>query len=129
MTLPQAVHILDISARLNELRTLKDGWLEGKGSAPAGEGLDWLTGAFQEHFPQNSVRPYLYPTAEGGVQAEWSLEPWEASLEIDLTSHRGQWHLLNLRTDQEQHREINLNCDEDWSWLIAQIEHAGAPHD
>ena len=61
---------LDISARLDDLRLMKNGWLEGNGLAPPHEGLDWLSRAFDDHYPKNLPLPYLYPTEEGGVQAD-----------------------------------------------------------
>lgn len=115
----------DVAARLNELRTLKDGWLDGKGKAPASRGLDWLAAALQKQFPGDLTRPYLYPTTEGGIQAEWSLPPHELTLEINLASHAGYWHLLDVRSGNDQERQVNLDCDADWQWLAAQIRNLG----
>ena len=75
---------MDVAARLDELRTLKNGWFEGKGLAPKSELMDWLADQFESNFPDQLTSPFLYPTAEGGVQAEWSLGTWETTLEIDL---------------------------------------------
>jgi len=113
---------LDIPARLDELRSLKDGWLEGEGQAPSHEGLDWLSQVFGQHYPDDLLLPFLYPTAEGGIQAEWSLEPNEVTLKIDLGAHAGQWHALNMETDVEASRELNLNDAGDWQWLVKQIQ-------
>ncbi len=101
-------HPLDIRNRLDEFRNLKDGWLEGKGIAPSQEGLDWLTQAFEKHYPSEMPLPYLYPTAEGNVLAEWSIEQNEISLEIDLGKHVGEWHCLNMDTDKEDKGIFNL---------------------
>ena len=56
---------LDISAQLDDLRLMKNGWLEGEGLAPPPEGLDWLSQAFDDHYSENLPPPYLYPTEEG----------------------------------------------------------------
>lgn len=85
---------LDIGARLDDLRVLKDGWLDGAGIALPSAGLDWLTGAFEELYPDDVPLPYLYPTESGGVRAEWSLEGFEVSLEIDLSGKVGEWDSL-----------------------------------
>ena len=114
---------LDISARLDELRLMKNGWLEGKGLAPPHEGLDWLSRAFDEHYPKNLPLPYLYPTEEGGVQAEWSLGPKEISLDIELSSHSGEWHVLDVETDDVSERTLNIEDAGDWKWLVEQIRH------
>lgn len=46
---------LDFQSQLEELKVLKDGWLDGKGYAPPAEGLDWLAKAFNEHYSDTST--------------------------------------------------------------------------
>lgn len=113
--------LLDISARLNELRCLKHGWLEGSGCAPSHAGLDWLSQVFRQHYPGDLPLPYLYPTAIGGVQAEWSLKPFEITLDIDLAAHSVQWRAMNMDTSTDVSRPLNLDQAKDWGWLVDQI--------
>jgi hypothetical protein len=113
---------LDIPARLDEMRLLRDGWLEGSGKGPSHEGLDWLARAFSQFYPDDLPLPFLYPTAEGAVQAEWTLGPAEITLEIDLETRRGNWHALNTETDAEAARELNLGEANDWRCLTAEIQ-------
>jgi hypothetical protein len=108
---------MDIGSRLEELKPLKNGWLEGKGLAPKSEHLDWLTETFESSYPDDLPSPYLYPTPEGGVQAEWTSGDLEASLEIDLGSRSAVWHLLNIETDVESEANFNLSKQEDWGKL------------
>ncbi|MCK4343185.1 MAG: hypothetical protein KAY37_15840 [Phycisphaerae bacterium] len=112
---------LDIPARLDELRSLQDGWLDGKGIAPSSEELDWLAKAFDARYPEDLPLPFVYPTAEGGIRAEWSVKPYEMSLEIDLSKKTGEWHQLKMDTDDEDTRSLNLETDEDWKWLADTI--------
>ena len=84
-----ALSELDIPSRLDELRELKDGWIEGSGRAPDHSGLDWLTRSFEFYYPSSLGLPYAYPTPEGGIQFEWSIGTNEISLEIDLLDHQG----------------------------------------
>src|SRR3990167_8802911 len=112
---------MDISARLDELRQLKDGWFEGKGLAPKQDGLDWLTDVFEKYYPDDLSLPYIYPTAEGNIQAEWSIKPNEASLEIDLKSHKGEWHCLNLDSNAEDTDTLNLEQEQNWELLIDKL--------
>lgn len=114
-------------ARLEELRGLQDGWLDGKGTAPPDEGLDWLADAFGRHFPDDLPLPFLYPTAEGGIQAEWSPKPHEITIEIDLASHKGEWHGLNMDTDVEESRDLNLDDPSDWAWIVAKVKELRPP--
>ena len=111
---------LDIVARLDSFRLLKTGWCEGRGEAPLTEGLDWLSQAFEQYYPDDIPLPHLYPTHEGGVQAEWSLDTTEASLEIDIKIHKGWWHVLNIETDADT-RDIDLDDEKGWQWLAEEL--------
>lgn len=115
-----------MSIQTDKLRNLKDGWLDGKGFAPAHEQLVWLVLAFDNEYEFDLPKPYLYPTAEGGVQAEWSLAPHEITLEIDLAQKSGEWHSLNLDTMVGEEKTLDLSSAADWSWLNKFIrKHAG----
>jgi len=113
---------LDVSARVDELRAIKNGWLEGRGVAPSHEGLDWLSLTFAQYYPEDLPLPCLFPTEKGGLRAEWSLEPNEASLDINLESHSGEWHVLNMNTDAEDTKTLDLNKADDWKWLVKKIQ-------
>lgn len=112
---------LDPGARLQEFKQLDNGWLDGKGLAPDPVQLDWLDSALQKFYPDGPL-PYLYPTAEGGVQAEWTLGSWDISLNIDLPQHHGEWHALHLVTDEEDSRVLNLDNPSDWHWLQNKVK-------
>ncbi|MBF0611885.1 MAG: hypothetical protein HQL55_12265, partial [Magnetococcales bacterium] len=112
---------LDVSARLEEFRSLRDGWLDSKGRAPRKDGLDWLADAFDRHYPEDLPLPYLYPTGEGGIQAEWTLGEHEISLEVNLEAKRAEWQDLNMTTDEEQDKDLNLTEAGDWNWMVEQI--------
>ena len=112
---------LDVGVQVDELRLVKDGWLEGGGKAPSPEGLGWLLDVFDRHYPDDAPLPYLYPTETGGVQAEWSLGLREASLEVNLETHFGDWHVLDLHSNEVQERTLNCDSDDDWMWLIGQL--------
>ena len=112
---------LNIDGQIEELKLIEDGWLEGRGRALSRAGLDWIRGVFARHVPDDVPHPYLYPTETGGVQAEWSLGYREATLEVNLETHDGQWHELDLESDKVQERTFDCDRDEDWAWLIGQI--------
>ena len=112
---------LDVLSRLDELRILKDGWLDGEGLAPAPQLVEWLAESFERHFPDDLSLPYLYPTVEGGVQAEWSLSAREISLRFHPDNRTAEWHDLALDTDEEDTRELDLAEGQDWEWLAARV--------
>lgn len=116
---------LDIRVRIDELKRLGPGWLDGEGAAPSSGGLNWLADTFDRFFPDNVPLPYLFPTPEGQVLAEWSLKPWSPSMEIDLAAKRGEWHALNHDTDEEVTKNLDLTNVNDWNWMAEQIRIMG----
>ena len=104
---------LDIETRLEELARLQDGWLDGKGRAPDHAALQRLAQAFEDHYdPELPFLPYLYPTAEGGVQAEWTIAEWDVSLDITLSDMTAQYQALNLKTGVSRELELALTGDD-----------------
>ncbi|HEX8201990.1 MAG TPA: hypothetical protein VF590_16055, partial [Isosphaeraceae bacterium] len=115
---------LDVRARVEELKSLHHGWLDGKGLAPSSADLDWVAAAFEEQYPDDLQLPYLFPTPAGRILAEWSLGPRSLSLEIDPAAKRGEWHALNLHTDDEAEKDLDLATTDGWAWLAEQIRSA-----
>lgn len=113
---------LDIRAQLDELRLLKDGWLEGEGLSPPAPGLDWLQNAFDRHFPDDAPLPHLYPTESRGVQAEWSIGSMEISLDLNLDTRSGEWHALDTEAGKVEERTLDGDDSGDWKWLARRIE-------
>lgn len=112
----------DIPARLDELKILKEGWLDGRlGKAPEPASVDWLRAAFEANYPEDLALPYLYPTAEGGIQAEWTLGKTEISLDIDLYARQGSWHSLDLDSLDDVDKCLDLDDLDSWVWLADQI--------
>ena len=130
---------LGIRARLQGFRELQDGWADGMqpasewgqgfGKALDSAGLDWLIREFSFRYRITSPKPYLYPTPEGGVQVEWSLGSHEVSLKIDLHSHMAEWHWLDIDTDEDGAKHLNLDEDQSWTWLQGELRRLEASLD
>lgn len=118
---------LDIAARLAELRELKNGWLEGEGLPPDQPGLEWLERLFEERYPDELPLPYLCPTADGGVHAEWSFPPLEVGVDIDLTERRAVWYSVDMGSDKDDTRDLDLDDEQEWAWFVDQIRGASCP--
>lgn len=112
-----------IEDRITVLRKLEPGWLDGVGEVPPSEGLDWLINIFHPRRYPNALYSltYIYSTEDGGVRFEWPLSPYEASLDINLKTHVGEWHSLNMETDECETRTLNLDDYTDYLWLIGRI--------
>lgn len=118
--------ILDVGLRLDELTALSDGWLDGAGIAPAAAQLDRLAEYFDAHFAADLQLPHIYPTAEGGIQAEWSTGDWEVTLEVDLDLLAAEYQAYNIATEASTDLQIQLSGPEGWTELEAQLRAIGA---
>jgi hypothetical protein len=112
---------LDIASRLDEISNLQDGWLDGQGHAPSKDGLVQLGKLFDTSFDADLALPFIYPTAEGGVQAEWNMNDWAVTLEIDLATFRGEYQALNLNNTLCDERTIDLSIPDGWVDLNAAL--------
>lgn len=102
--------------RLEELARLEDGWLNEQGRAPDPESLRQLAEKFDERFSPDLPLPYLYPTPEGNIQAEWSLGNWEVSLEINLPDLTAEYQAVHVVTGKSEDLELSLAELDDSSW-------------
>ena len=120
-----------ITARLARLKTLVDRkadrnvpeelWDKRVGKPPDQSGLDWLSGQFSAHYSSELPKPSLYPTRIGGVQAEWTIGPYEVSLNFDLTTQLAKWDVLNFDTDETEERQLDMGDHSGWSWLAGEL--------
>lgn len=107
----------DVTLRLEELGELQDGWLDGKGVAPNKDALPKLAGFFDTSFDSDLPLPFLYPTPEGGLQAEWNLGRWSVTLEIELQQLRAAYHALELKSGASEELAFSLDRPEEWARL------------
>lgn len=119
---------LNFGAQLNDLRELQDGWLDGAGKAPPTNGLECLRDAFECNCPDGLPLPHLYPTEKGGAQAEWSLGPTKIVFDVNLETHLGDWHVLEMESGDVFEHTLNCNDDADWRWLGDRITALAVSH-
>jgi len=112
---------LDVPSRLEELGLLEEGWLDGEGRELDKKGIRWFSDTFEMFFPDDLPLPYIYPTADGNIQLEWTLGNYELSLEVDLINHRGEWQAVNVETDEEEYYELHLDKLEEWKKMCFSI--------
>ena len=121
---PARSNPMDIDARLRELALLSDGWLDGNGRALDGKALAKLARAFEARFAPELPPPYLYPTPEGNVLAEWSLGAWEVSLEIALDDFSADFQALHTGSGEERESALSLDPQrqpDGWETLNANL--------
>lgn len=109
------VDSLDVSTRLEEISGLQDGWLDGEGMAPSADGLVWLRDSLNNNLDPALPLPYLFPTADGGILAEWKNADYDISLEFDLEKRTSYIYVLALNSGAITEDFIELPTDDSWS--------------
>jgi hypothetical protein len=108
---------LDIGRRITELSLLKDGWMDGQGSALNPERLRLAGMKFRTRLDPALPPPFLYPTPEGDLRAEWSLDAAEVSIDISLANLVGQYSALDVSSGESTEETLDLTQDESWTTL------------
>lgn len=102
--------IHDLEVRVAELKQLEKGWLDGdQGDVLDHSGLEKVQGflaalADQEELPI----PYLYPTVEGSLRAEWTIGTWELSAVINLADGSANLDAVDADTGAGKESSLTL---------------------
>lgn len=65
----------------------------------------WL----DEHQCQDREQPRLFPTPEGGVEAEWRIGRLDLSIEFVPSSGLAEWHQLDLHSGAVVEQQVALH--------------------
>lgn len=101
---------IPIPQQLEMLAVLEPGWLDGDGSVYDRGQLAWVgeqLGAVVDR--EKLPTPYVYPTPEGYVRAEWSAPQWEGSARFDLGAREVRLLFARLGSDEFVERVIALD--------------------
>jgi hypothetical protein len=94
--------------RCMELLDLAPGWLDGEGRPTSRELLELVGEWLEQHQRKDGLLPRLYPTPEGGVEAEWRIGRLDLSIEFDPSSSTAQWHALDLDQGKVEEQRVDL---------------------
>ena len=94
--------------RCMELLDLAPGWLDGEGLPPSPKLLDLVGEWLEEHQRKDGQHPRLFPTPEGGVEAEWRIGRLDLSIEFDPSSGTAEWHALDLDQGKVEEQRVAL---------------------
>jgi hypothetical protein len=103
---------LDPSVQLESLRQLREGWLDGQGVALSQDLLARIGTWFDEHLSDDAHLPRLYPTPEGGVEAEWLIGRLDVSIEFNDASGTVDWHAMDLDSGETEEMRIDFDNTE-----------------
>lgn len=98
---PEGLEALD--SRIAELAELKPGWLDGAGVPLTLEALGKARITLTELLLLDVPRARIYPTPEGGVQAEWAAGSYEISVTFEPD---GSSDALAVNRESGESREL-----------------------
>lgn len=117
----EMVEDLNIKSQLQELRDMEDGWLDGSGLKSPDDFITFLEAQFVRYYPKDLIPPYVYPTEDGGVMFEWSLYENAIHLEVDPSTYKAEFSVLNLDTGVIADTYLDTKTTAAWTWLAETI--------
>ena len=112
VTVIELLDPMDPRVQLEKLKVLQDGWLDGDGSHLSLDLLARVGTWFDEHLSEDTPLPRLYPTPEGGVEAEWLIGRLDISIEFDEAAEIVEWHAMDLDTGKADEKTIDFDDTE-----------------
>lgn len=103
---------MDPRVQLEKLKVLRDGWFDGDGSPVSLDLLVRVGTWFDQHLSEDTPLPRLYPTPEGGVEAEWLIGRLDVSIEFDEAAGIVEWHAMDLDTGKADEKTIDFDDTE-----------------
>ncbi|AYO58116.1 hypothetical protein CO230_08275 [Chryseobacterium sp. 6424] len=98
---------LDVSVRLKNLSELKDGWYHGEGKGLNSENLKKFENAFSSFYDSHLPLPAIFPTIDGHIQLEWSINQSEISLEVNTDDFTAEYFASDINSDDFE--EVHLS--------------------
>jgi hypothetical protein len=102
---PQA-HLL---SQMERIRSLQNGWHDGDGLTPSSHLLNQISTWLESHLRDEQPTPRLYPTPEGGVEAEWLIGHLDLSIEFEPNSYTVHWHAMDLDRNTVEEDTVPLH--------------------
>lgn len=113
--------ILRCQSRIESIAELKTGWLDGSGKSINPESLKSAQRLLKSR-PSLASAWKIYPTEDGGVLFEFSIGPWDFSIDI-RAGERIEFYGINTKTNEEMAEAQFDSIDEKFlSALDAQFD-------
>lgn len=101
---------VSLEEQVRSLEGLAPGWYDADSPAFDPAALTWTAQLFRgvvESF--DLPTPYVYPTPEGEVRAEWSGEPWEVAVIVDTRTRRSEAFATEVSTGEVHENSFTLS--------------------
>lgn len=116
-------YVRQVHARLSELKQLEDGWLDGtQGKRFNPAELNRLERLIRDNYTAVRHRVYIYPTPDDMVELDWDVGSWRVSVDVRLSDMRGEFYALDMSTDKDQEKILDLRFAPGWNWLCGWLE-------
>ena len=99
----------DLLSQIERIRTLHNAWHDGDGLTPSSHLLNQISTWLESHLRDEQPTPRLYPTPEGGVEAEWLIGRLDLSIEFEPNSNTVQWHAMDLDRNTVEEDTVPLH--------------------
>jgi len=110
-------HYVLVSA-IDDLGSLKDGWLEGHGVAPLRLNLERLSDDLVRIFPPGIDYPTVVPTEDGNVSLEWIRPAARVELEVIFAENRLELYATDIAADTFVEESFDMT---DWEGAFGKI--------
>lgn len=109
----RAADVQKVWDRLASFDEIQDGWLEGEGRAPSERAIVHARHVLARLLVERRAleRPRVFPTPNGGVQAEWVIGPWAIDISFDPDDGTIQAEATHGGTGEER----------SWSFTFEQV--------
>ncbi|MBP9193626.1 MAG: hypothetical protein KBF57_03025 [Saprospiraceae bacterium] len=114
----------DVPSRLEKLAQLKQGWLNADSPALDSSGLKKFEHLFEMFYPIDIDLPYIFPTPDGNIIAEWNNETFSISLEINLQNFTGRFQSVNLINHNTIDQTIVMDTLDGWTQLNTELKNS-----
>lgn len=103
---------------VENLKSLKQGWLDGYGEIPSVEFLNWISE--KSSIFDETVYPHVFPTPDGGVTLEWEGNGFYICLNV-YKNKEANFLALRTRNDKFEFKKFEFSEDfslsESWKYL------------
>ncbi|MBK7581090.1 MAG: hypothetical protein IPI67_12860 [Myxococcales bacterium] len=98
---------IPVDEQIASLRGLSDGWCDGEGTRFEESALVWSAKLLRGIIDGFCLpTPYVYPTPEGKVRAEWSRPNWEISMDLEPAHKTAEVRAVRLDADEMHERDF-----------------------
>lgn len=108
-----AHHYPDLAKRFAEISVLNDGWFDGKGTKFLEEFLAEVQVFLGQVLSKSELpAPFIYPSPDGPIEAEWSFGSWEISASISSDNAKLLFHATDISGEEIREDQFDWNSEE-----------------